>query len=321
VADGLRKDLMSNLISKFNLKKYVSDEVTESQRQTEQTFGYKWAKKDSYDSEQSNRRAKEWLVERYCEGDINKLEHWLGDSSKIILDAGCGAGFSGALFFGPYLSQHQYLGVDISTAYQVAEQRFKDLRLQGEFFQGDISSLTLPNESVDIIFSEGVLHHTDNTEQTFNHLCTKLKSGGYFMFYVYRKKSAIREFTDDYIRDQIAGLSDEKAWEALKPLTALGIELGKLNQKITLKDDIPFLGIEAGEYDLQRFFYWHVFKAFYRDDYNFDEMHHINFDWYRPTNCHRHTEQEVRQWCVNNQLDIQVENVQESGITIVAKKK
>lgn len=312
---------MSDLISKFNLKKYVSDEVTESQRQTEQTFGFKWAKKESYDSEQSNHRAKEWLIERYCGGDISKLEQWLSGSPKIILDAGCGAGFSGALFFGQYLHQHQYLGVDISTAYQVAEQRFNDLQLEGEFFQGDISALTLPEESVDIIFSEGVLHHTDNTERTFNHLCTKLKPGGYFMFYVYRKKSVIREFTDDYIRHAIAGMSDEAAWDALKPLTALGIELGQLNQKVTIKEPIPFLGIEAGEYDIQRLFYWHVFKAFYRDDYDFDEMHHINFDWYRPTNCHRHTEEEVRQWCDNNNLILQHENIQDSGITIVARKK
>lgn len=312
---------MTSLIKKFNLESSRTSPTSESQRQTEQTFGYKWAKKDSYDSEQSNRRAKEWLIERYCAGDIGKLEQWLGQTSKIILDAGCGAGFSGALFFGPYLRQHQYLGVDISTAYQVAEQRFSELQLEGEFFQGDISALTLPEESVDIIFSEGVLHHTDNTERTFNHLCTKLKPGGYFMFYVYRKKSVIREFTDDYIRNAIAGMSDQAAWEALKPLTALGIELGQLNQKVTIKEPIPFLGIESGEYDIQRLFYWHVFKAFYRDDYSFDEMHHINFDWYRPTNCHRHTEAEVRQWCLNNDLDIEIENVQESGITIVAKKK
>lgn len=312
---------MSDLISKFNLKKYVSEDVTESQRQTEQTFGFKWAKKESYDSEQSNRRAKEWLIERYCGGDISKLEQWLSGSPKIILDAGCGAGFSGALFFGPYLQHHQYLGVDISTAYQVAEQRFKELQLPGEFFQGDIASLAIPDESVDIIFSEGVLHHTDNTEQTFNHLCTKLKTGGYFMFYVYRKKSVIREFTDDYIRDAIAGMSDEDAWDALRPLTALGIELGQLNQKVIIKEPIPFLGIEAGEYDIQRLFYWHVFKAFYRADYDFDEMHHINFDWYRPTNCHRHTEEEVRQWCENNNLILQHENIQDSGITIVARKK
>jgi len=311
---------MTSLIKKFNLESDRTAATSESQRQTEQTFGFKWEKKDSYDSEQSNRRAKEWLIERYCGGDIAKLEQWLGQSPKIILDAGCGAGFSGALFFGPYLSQHQYLGVDISSAYQVAEQRFRDLQLEGEFFQGDISALTLPEESVDIIFSEGVLHHTDSTERTFNHLCTKLKPGGYFMFYVYRKKSVIREFTDDYIRNAIAGMSDEDAWNALMPLTALGVQLGELKQKIIVTEPIPFLGIEAGEYDIQRLFYWHVFKAFYRDDYSYDEMNHINFDWFRPANCHRHSEEEVRKWCDNNDLVIAMEDVQDSGITIVAKK-
>lgn len=312
---------MNSLIKKFNLENAISTAVTDAQQQTEKAFGYKWAKKDSYDSEHSNQRAKNWLFERYCDGNSSLLTEWLGQSPQIILDAGCGAGFSGALMFGELLHQHQYLGVDISTAYQVAQERFRDLGLPGEFFQGDISALPLPDNSVDVIFSEGVLHHTDNTEKTFNHLCQKLKTGGYFMFYVYRKKSIIREFTDDHIRQSLAQLSDEAAWEALKPLTALGIRLGELQQKITVPESIPFLGIEAGEYDLQRLFYWHIFKGFYRDDYTFDEMHHINFDWYRPINCHRHTEEEVRAWCKNNNLDILRENIQESGITVVAKKK
>jgi len=30
---------------------------------------------------------------------------------------------------------------------------------------------------------------------------------------------------------------------------------------------------------VQRLFYWHVAKAFYRPDLTFDEMNHINFDW------------------------------------------
>jgi SAM-dependent methyltransferase len=136
------------------------------------------------------------------------------------------------LFFGDLLRQHDYLGVDISAAIDVAKVRFEEHDFPGEFMRADISCLDVPNESLDIIFSEGVLHHTDSTEKSLKHLATKLVNGGRFMFYVYRKKALIREFTDDAIREALRPLSDEQAWEALKPLTQLGIELGKLGKEV-----------------------------------------------------------------------------------------
>ena len=115
-------------------------------------------------------------------------------------------------------------------------------------------------------------------------------------------------------------MSDEEAWEALKPLTKLGIALGELNLEIDIPEDIPLLGIRRGKIDLQRFFYWNICKAFYRKDFTFDEMCHVNFDWYRPANCHRHTRQEIIKYCEGANLDIEHLNEQESGITVVANK-
>lgn len=145
--------------------------------------------------------------------------------------------------------------------------------------------------------------------------------GGRFMFYVYRRKAVIREFTDDAIRAALQPLTDEQAWEALKPLTQLGIALGRLEQQIEVETPIPFLGIEAGKLDLQRFFYWNIFKAYYRPELSFDEMHIVNFDWFRPLNCQRHSPEEIRQWCAESGLTIEHLDVQEAGITVVAQKK
>ena len=238
----------------------------------------------------------------------------------MILDAGCGAGFSGLLFFGDRLKNHDYLGVDISSAVDVARQRFNEADIAGDFLQCDLSKLPVPDESLDIIFSEGVLHHTDSTEHSLKFLANKLVTGGRFLFYVYRKKAVIREFTDDHIRQSLKNMSDEQAWEALKPLTQLGITLGLLEQKINVESPIPFLGIESGKLDLQRFFYWNVCKAYYRTELSFDEMHHINFDWFRPLNCQRHTPEEIRQWCGEAGLEIEHMDLQEAGITVVARK-
>ena len=49
------------------------------------------------------------------------------------------------------------------------------------------------------------------------------------MFYVYRTKGPVREFTDDYIRDKLQAMEPQQAWDIMEPLTQLGISLGKLD--------------------------------------------------------------------------------------------
>jgi arsenite methyltransferase len=294
-----------------------------AQEQTRSTFQYKWAQRTSYESVSMKEQTEKWLMERYCSGDTQKLSQWLneGGERKIILDAGCGSGFSSLLFFGQHLNSHDYLGIDISEATEIAKIRFSEHGIRGEFITGDLNEVNLPANSIDLIFSEGVLHHTNDTGQSIKHLATKLKKGGRFLFYVYAKKAPIREFTDDYIRAYLRGLSDEKAWEALKPLTELGKRLGELDTELEITEDIPFLGIKKGKISLQRFFYWNVAKMYYRPELSIEEMNHINFDWYRPLNCHRHTKEEVLGFCSDANLQIEHMDVQEAGITVVSKKK
>lgn len=298
-----------------------SDAATESQAQTREAFGFKWGKRDSYESAAVQARAREWLLERYAGGDPARLAQRLAGGRKLILDAGCGSGYSALAFFGELLREHDYLGVDISSSVDVAQVRFAEKGLPGDFLQCDLMHVPIPDESVDVVFSEGVLHHTDDTEAALVSLSRKLKPGGYFMFYVYAKKAPAREFTDDHIRKYIASMSDEDAWEALKPLTALGIALGELKASIKVESAVDCLGIPAGELDIQRFFYWNVCKTFYREDYTFDEMHHINFDWFRPLNCHRHTREEIEQYCLHASLEIETIDEQPSGFTVVARKR
>lgn len=164
------------------------------------------------------------------------------------------------------------------------------------------------------------MHHTDSTKNAIINLSKLLVDNGYFMFYVYAKKSPIREFTDDYIREYFKDKSNEETWEELRKLTKFGKMLGDLHITLQVEDDIPYLGIKKGDIDLQRFFYWYIFKCFYKFDYTLEEMNHINFDWYRPLNCHRQTPDEVRQWCEEAGLNIERMHVEEAGITVVAKK-
>jgi len=291
-----------------------------SQSQTEEAFGFKWAKRDTFESPAVQEAGRRWLFERYCGGDPRVLDGWLSGGPKLIVDAGCGAGFSALLFFGERLRAHHYLGIDISDAVDVARARFAEAGLPGDFLKSDVLSAPLPDGSVDFIFSEGVLHHTDSTEGALKHVARKLAPGGRFAFYVYVKKGPIREFTDDFVREHLRPLSDEDAWRELEPLTKLGRALGELGAVVDVPEDIPFLGIRAGRIDVQRLFYWHVCKTYYRPDWTLDEMNHVNFDWFRPLNCHRQTPEQVRRWCEEAGLAVERLDVQDAGITVVARR-
>jgi arsenite methyltransferase len=293
--------------------------VSSTQASTGEKFGYKWQRTTSFDSEPSRRRMREWLIERY--GDLRDGA-WIArhGTNPLVIDAGCGAALSGIELFGPVIDRIRYLGVDISAAIDVAAARFAERGMAPGLVQSDICRLPLAPASVDMIFSEGVLHHTDSTENAIRSLAPLLKPGGVFMFYVYRLKGPVREFTDDYIREKLQAMSPEEGWKALEPLTRLGIALGDLDREIDIREPIDLLGIPAGRMSVQRFFYWHVAKAFHHPELSFDEMNHINFDWYAPRNAHRQTIEQVRAWCRACKLEIEREVVEEAGITIAARR-
>lgn len=293
--------------------------LTSTQKQTQSTFGFKWKQEDTFNSPASLSRMKNWLLDRY--EDPSKWLNKLSVEKPVVLDAGCGAGMSGFEYFGSVSQKIDYFGIDVSEAVDVAKKRTVEKGFNHALFmQESIANLPFTEPMFDIVFSEGVLHHTDNTQNTFNHLCQFLKDDGLFMFYVYRKKAPLREFTDDHIREQLQPLTAEQGWEELKSLTKLGIELGKLDIEINVPENIKTLDIPAGKINLQRLFYWYFCKAFYDPNLTFDEMHHINFDWYAPKNAHRHTVEEIKQWCKNNKLEIESIKEELSGITCIARK-
>lgn len=292
--------------------------VSAAQKQTKEAFGFKWQKRDTFESPESLKRARDWLVERY--GDVTSAD-WIRPQKykPVLLDAGCGAGMSALELFRSALPDIRYVGADISEAVDVAAARFREQKLPGVFFQADIVNLPLRDASVDAIFSEGVLHHTDSTFGAIKSLVRVLKPGGRFLFYVYRKKGPIREFTDDHIRSQLQNVTPAEGWDLVMPLTRLGNALGNLNVEVDVPEDVSVLGIPKGKIDLQRLFYWHVVKAFYRSDLTLDEMNHINFDWFAPANAHRQSPEQVRGWCNELGLEIEREVVEPAGITIIAR--
>jgi arsenite methyltransferase len=314
---GGRRYLIRNGIARM-----VSVVNDVGQRQTQESFGYKWRQQSTYTSPSVTSAFEDWQVSRYGFQTAEEMRRYFGTRWRV-LDAGCGGGMSTSNWMAPGWRQRldaEWYGIDISEAIDVAKERLG--HHEGtHFVQADVLQLPFRAGAFDTIFSEGVMHHTPSTRAALASLAGVLAPGGELLFYVYRKKGPLREFADDWIRQHISSLDPAEAWEALRPLTALGKALAELHAEVDLPLDIPYLGIKAGRHDVQRLVYWHFLKLFWNEAFSFDENNHVNFDWYHPRYAHRQTEEEVRQWCEELTLEICHFDRQESGFTVRAIKQ
>lgn len=292
----------------------------EDQLRTEQTFAYKWRRRETYDSERARDVARRWLLDRYGFESREAMQAFFADS-ELSLDAGCGSAFTASLWLSPGWSRGtaSWIGLDISDAVDVARERLQGIE-RVHLVQADVLDPPFRDGVFGAILSEGVLHHTPSTEAAFHSLVPLLRRNGELLFYVYRLKAPVREFTDDHVRAAISLLPPDEAWEALRSLTELGRALAELHVEVEVPD-VPLLGIEAGRYDVQRLVYWHFAKLFWNDELTFDENLHVNFDWYHPRHAHRHTEAEVRGWCADAGLEVTRFHIEPSGFTVRAIKR
>jgi arsenite methyltransferase len=289
------------------------------QAQTTESFAFKWSKRDTFDSADVLASFGEWLTTRYGFVGLHDMRRWFQER-EVILDAGCGAGMSASVFLLQDWSGGEWIGVDISTAVDTARERLGSSP-KIHLVQADLMRLPFADGTFDTIFSEGVLHHTPSTQRALAAVTRALRPGGEILFYVYLRKAPAREYMDDYVRDQLADLSPTDAWAALRSLTRFGQVLSDLRVQVDVPEDIPLLGIPAGQYDIQRLIYYHFAKIFWNDRYSFEENVHVNFDWYHPRYAHRQSPNEVRAWCEQLGLDVWHLHLDPSGITVRATKR
>lgn len=298
------------------IPRFVTD-TTKDFVVTEDAFSSKWKKfnKQFHNKKWQDFQLK-WLIERYDWKSYVNFIKFL-KTKKMILEAGSGVGNSAKLL--STNSTSTVFAIDASQSIDFAYKKYGDIK-NIHFLQADLRQLPFKKNSFDYVFSDQVLHHTKNTETSFKYLTTFLKKKGYISVYVYNKKSPMREFADDFIREKTTKMSEKDCLEFSKDMATLGRSLSDLKKKITVKRDIPTLQIKKGTYDVQRFVYWYFLKCFWADDGDFDRSVGVNFDWYFPKLAFRHTKDEVKKWCSDSTLKIFKFKEVESGISVTAQK-
>ncbi len=104
-----------------------------------------------------------------------------------VLEIGCGLGTDGAQFA---KAGADYTGIDLTdAAVELAQKRFELFNLPGTFRVADAERLDFPDNTFDLVYSHGVLHHTPDTAGAIKEVHRVLKPGGRAMIMLYHRNS------------------------------------------------------------------------------------------------------------------------------------
>lgn len=132
-----------------------------------------------YELVEAHRYDKEWHIPIAARFDQTK--------DLRVLEIGCGLGTDGAQFA---KAGADYTGIDLTdAAVELAQKRFELFNLPGTFQVADAESLDFHDNTFDLVYSHGVLHHTPNTAGAIKEVHRVLKPGGRAMVMLYHRNS------------------------------------------------------------------------------------------------------------------------------------
>ena len=123
---------------------------------------------------------------------------------KRVLEIGSGAGAHSAFFA---FKGADMFSMDITPERVVATGKKLDLLGRGEHIalQADAECLPFPDDHFDIAYSNGVLHHTPQTEQAISEVYRVLKPGGRAVIMLYARGSFLYWFNLFFIKGLLLG--------------------------------------------------------------------------------------------------------------------
>jgi SAM-dependent methyltransferase len=132
-----------------------------------------------YELVEEHRYKKEW--------HIPEAAQFARAKDLAVLEVGCGLGTDGAQFA---KAGARYTGIDLTdAAVELAKRRFELFDLPGTFRVTDAERLDFPDNSFDLVYSHGVLHHTPDTAAAIREIHRVLRPGGKAVVMLYHRDS------------------------------------------------------------------------------------------------------------------------------------
>jgi ubiquinone/menaquinone biosynthesis C-methylase UbiE len=137
---------------------------------------------------------------------------------KKVLDAGCGGGRYSVAW--RLLNASKVVGLDASqVGVSDARRRVAEAGLNGvDFEQGNVLGLPFVRDSFDVVFSNGVLHHTTDWQRGIHELLRVLKRGGLGWLYLIENPGGLFWDAIEILRVIMAHESRDVAREVLRLL-------------------------------------------------------------------------------------------------------
>ena len=111
---------------------------------------------------------------------------------KDVLDVGFGSGFSVQLFAE---AGANVTGVDLTPwAVETTRARLDAFGLDARVMEGDAEDLPFADESFDLVFAWGVIHHSSDMDKALSELVRVCRRGGRVVIMVYNRRSLFYAF-------------------------------------------------------------------------------------------------------------------------------
>jgi ubiquinone/menaquinone biosynthesis C-methylase UbiE len=119
--------------------------------------------------------------------EFAKFHHGAG---KDVLEIGVGMGADHALW--ARCRPRRLCGIDLTPrAVELTRRRLTDAKLRSSLHQADAERLPFDDESFDLVYSWGVLHHSPDTARCIGEVARVLRPGGVARIMVYHRWSLV----------------------------------------------------------------------------------------------------------------------------------
>ena len=143
---------------------------------------------DSVQFKRGSRGMFEAIYTRWIANGTPRREEFLAScQGKKVLEVGCGIAIDGR-----FLSEHDvdYQAVDISIeSLMLATAHLRQQGLPVRFANADATVLPFADDTFDVVFSFGVLHHVPDTKAACREIARVLKPGGSLRVMLYGRRS------------------------------------------------------------------------------------------------------------------------------------